>query len=148
MNRSFFTMFCVAAFLQACTPTVDIRGNLPDPEMVAKIEVGTSSQEQVMGWLGTPSSAMNYGGEVWYYVYVKTERVSFWDPKVLDYKALVISFDDAGKVKDMRHLAQKDMKTVDTVSRETPTAGREYSFVDQLVSNVGRFGKKDSKPSQ
>ena len=53
-----------------------------------------------------------------------------------------------GKVKDMRHLAQKDMKTVDTVSRETPTAGREYSFVDQLVSNVGRFGKKDSKPSQ
>lgn len=147
MIRKLFTLSFVAGSLWACTPTIDIRGNLPDPLLVAQIKVGQSSQEQVLGLIGTPSTTMTYGDEEWFYVFEKIETISWFTPTVLDYHALTIAFDDKGKVKTIKENTKDDMKDVDLVSRETPTAGREYSILDQLVSNVGKFSK-DKKPTQ
>ena len=101
-----------------------------------------------MALIGTPSSAINYGGETWFYVFEKIETVSFFDPTVLEYNSLTIDFDTNGKVKAMKQRTKDDMKNVDLVSRETPTAGREYSVLEQLISNVGKFGKDKTAASK
>ena len=145
MIRKFLVPLFAAGLLSACTPTVDIRGNLPAPEDVAQLKIGQTTDEQVLSLLGTPSSAQHYGDETWYYIYQKIETVSFFAPKIVDYQALTVSFDGSGKVKQVRHNTQKDMKDVEVVTRETPTAGREYSFIEQLIGNVGKF-TKDKKP--
>ena len=147
MIRKLFTLSVIAGSVWGCSPTVDIRGNLPDPLLVAQIKVGNTSQEQVLGLIGTPSTTMTYGDEEWFYVYEKIETVSWFTPKVTDYHALTLVFDDKGKVKAIKENSKDDMKDVDLVSRETPTAGREYTILEQLISNVGKFSK-DKKPSQ
>ena len=68
--------------------------------------------------------------------------------EILEYNSLTIDFDTNGKVKAMKQRTKDDMKNVDLVSRETPTAGREYSVLEQLISNVGKFGKDKTAASK
>ncbi len=136
-------MFCTALALGACTATVDLRGNLPEPEALAKIKVGETTEEQAQLILGTPSSVTNFGEQDWHYIYQKVSTVSFFTPREMDYITITLAFDATGKVKSITKLGKKDRKTIDLVSRETPTAGKEYSVMEQLIGNVGKFTKED-----
>ena len=125
----------------SCSPIVDLRGNLPSPESLSKIKPGTTSQDEVQALLGTPSSTMNYGEETWLYVSAKTETVSFFKPEEKERTVISVNFDKTGKVKDVVKRSLADGKEIDTVSRETPSAGKEMSLLEQLLGNVGRFSK-------
>src|SRR5271169_130718 len=57
-----------SALLVGCTISVDQRGNLPDPDKLAEIQPGTTTKEQVVKVLGTPSSASTFNDDTWYYI--------------------------------------------------------------------------------
>ena len=136
--------FSMALFgLSACSPTVDIRGRIPEPELLAQVKVGQSSEDDVQTLLGSPSSTTVWGNQIWHYIYERTETVSFLTPVVKEYKAVSIVFDDQGKVAKIEKLNGKKIKDVDLVTRETPTAGKEMTVVEQLLGNVGKFAKED-----
>jgi outer membrane protein assembly factor BamE (lipoprotein component of BamABCDE complex) len=61
----------------------------------------------------------------------------------VDYATITVSFDTNGKVDSVKKLGKKDRKSIDLVTRETPSAGREFSIMEQLVGNVGKFTKAD-----
>ena len=147
MVRKCLLTFVSAACLWSCSPTVDTRGNLPAPAALAKIVVGETNEEQAQSILGTPSTVTTYGDLTWHYVYQKIETVSFFKPKELDYVTVTLVFDGDGKVKSISRLGKKDRKNVETVTRETPTAGKEYSVIEQLIGNVGKFSKAGSTPT-
>jgi outer membrane protein assembly factor BamE (lipoprotein component of BamABCDE complex) len=126
---------------QACAPIVDQRGNLPLPEALAQIKPGKTSEDEVMSLLGSPSTTMNYGEETWHYVSSRTETMAFFKPEEKERTVISISFDKAGKVKELVKRTLADGQTVETVSRETPTAGKEMSALEQLLGNVGKFSK-------
>ena len=125
----------------ACTPTVDQRGNLPHPELVAQIKPGKSTRDDVATILGSPSTTMNYGGESWHYISARTETTAFFRPETIERKVLSITFDQNGVVRDVATKGLEDGQEVETVDRVTPTAGKEMSIVEQLLGNVGRFSK-------
>jgi outer membrane protein assembly factor BamE (lipoprotein component of BamABCDE complex) len=52
---------------------------------------------------------------------------------------VVVGFDDTGLVRDVRRYTLEDGKLIDPVTRKTPAPGKELSFLEQLVGNVGRF---------
>ena len=52
---------------------------------------------------------------------------------------MVVKFDEAGTVADVRELDQNAGKEVELVERTTPTAGRDMNFIEQMLGNVGRF---------
>lgn len=131
--------------LAACSPTMELRGNLPHPEQVAQIEVGKTTQDEVLTLIGTPSSTMNYGEEIWHYISTRTEQLAFFEPKVLDRTVLSLSFDAKGVVKDVQKKTLKDSRDITTVDRETPTAGKDFTILEQLLGNVGRFSKDSAK---
>jgi outer membrane protein assembly factor BamE (lipoprotein component of BamABCDE complex) len=134
------TLFLAAA-AAACSPRIDVRGNLPNPDQLALVKPGDVNRDDVAAMLGTPSSTALFDDETWYYISSKTETVSFLSTKELERRIVAISFDKNGTVKAVRELTLQDGKVVKPVERETPTAGNEMTVLEQLFGNIGRFSK-------
>ena len=112
---------------------------------MAQIKVGETTQDEVMTLLGTPSSTMNYGEEVWHYISGRTETTAFFMPDEKERKVVSIFFDNGGKVSNITTLTLLDGKVIQSVGRETPAAGKDLSFLEQLLGNVGKFSKEEKK---
>jgi outer membrane protein assembly factor BamE (lipoprotein component of BamABCDE complex) len=163
-NRSIAAMFSrgvitataglLALGLGACVASVDQRGNLPEPEKIAQIQPGSTTRDQVAKILGTPSSTGVFNDKSWYYISRKTKRVAFLDPDVLDQQVFVVNFDGRGVVNSVDHKDLKDGREIEMAPGATPAPGRELTFVEQVLGNVGRFnkgssrGSSDSEPTQ
>ena len=129
----------LAVALGACAPTVQVRGNIPDEETVSKINPGVHSRIDIASLLGSPSTVSTFQDSKWYYIGQKSTQFAFFAPEVLERKVLVVSFDDAGFVAATQTYALEDGKIIDPVDRITPTEGREITFLQQLLGNLGRF---------
>jgi len=129
----------IAVALAACQPTIDQRGNLPDDKKISAIEPGVTTKQAVSQLLGTPSSVSTFGDKTWYYISRRTEQTAFFNPQVLDQQVIVVGFDEGGIVRNVQHLNLADSRPVDPSPRETPSAGKELSFVEQLLGNLGKF---------
>lgn len=130
-----------AASLAACVPTVDQRGNLPEPDRLAQIQPGTTTREQVAKILGTPSSTGVFDDKNWYYISRRTKQLAFFDPDVLDQQVYIVNFDDKGVVRGVDHKELKDGREIAPAPGATPAPGRELTFLEQVLGNIGRFSK-------
>lgn len=149
MTRSTPSRVLAAALLgvalTACTPTVATRGNLTDPDLVAQVKTGTSTRDEVANLLGTPTAVGTFDQKVWYYIGQKTEKTAFFKPDVLERRVVVVHFNDAGVVSDLKTLDHNQGQDIEMVERTTPTHGKEMGFLEQMIGNFGRFSAKDSK---
>ena len=125
--------------LQSCSSKTIITGNLPDPDLIANIEVGQVSKNEVLELLGSPSTKATFNDNDWYYVSEKTSTRAFFDPEVINRKVLIIQFDNREIVKKITQLSLKDGEKIEMVDRITPTAGKEMTILKQIFGNVGRF---------
>ena len=130
----------VALAITGCSPTLETHGNIPDPEIVQSVRIGMSNREQVSQMLGTPSAVATFDKESWYYVGMRTSRLAFLEPEILERKVLVVRFDDQGIVRQVEHLTKEDGREIQVVDRKTPTRGKELTVIEQILGNVGRFG--------
>ena len=131
----------IATLLSACAPIIVQRGNLPDPELLSRVQPGVQSRNQVADLLGSPSSVATFGDEVWYYISSQTETLAFYEPEVTEQKVIAITFDSAGMVKTVRAYGLEDAQAIEPVARITPTGGRAITILEQLFGNLGRFNK-------
>ena len=122
-----------------CSPRVDVRGNLPDPDLLADIEIGHINKRGVADLIGSPSSVSPFASDTWYYVNERTETTAFFEPEIKERNVLVIRFDQAGVVRDVKTFGLEDARKIEIVGRVTPTAGKEFTILRQLVGNIGRF---------
>jgi outer membrane protein assembly factor BamE (lipoprotein component of BamABCDE complex) len=129
-----------AVMLTGCSISEDQRGNLPDPEKLAQLQPGNTTKEQVVRILGSPSSASTFDDNVWYYISRRVKQVAFFSPTVLDQQVYIVDFDDKGVVRDVGHKTLADSRSISPAPGATPAPGRELSFMEQLLGNVGRFG--------
>ena len=142
MRRLFVLLATVsgAAAFASCAPTVDQRGNLPNPDKLAEIHAGSTTKDEVAKILGTPSSVSVFNNDKsWYYISRRTAQTAFFDPDVLDQQVYIVNFDDQGVVKAVDHKLLEDGKEIAPVARATPAPGRELSFLEQLIGNLGKF---------
>ena len=129
----------LATGISACSSRIDQRGNLPDPDTLANVEIGHINKQGVADLLGSPSSVGAFDGDTWYYISERTEKVAFFEPKVLERKVLVFRFDPKGILSEMNELGMDDATNIEMVARKTPTAGNEIGVLRQLFGNIGRF---------
>lgn len=125
--------------LAACGSDVIVRGNMPDPELIAEIQPGADTRDDVIDKLGSPSAVSTFLDRRWYYIGQKQEQFAFLDPTVLERSVLVVSFDNAGTVDDTLMYTLEDGSIVSPVGRTTPTEGKEMTVLQQLFGNLGRF---------
>ncbi|NKB21148.1 MAG: outer membrane protein assembly factor BamE [Alphaproteobacteria bacterium] len=132
------------AITTGCEETVDVRGNAPDPKLVAELKPGVHKQRDVQRRLGAPSTVATFDNEVWYYISGRVKSVSFFKPELLERKVLTIRFDKKGVVQKIQEIDATKQKEIELVERETPTKGKELTFIQQIIGNIGKFGDPSS----
>jgi outer membrane protein assembly factor BamE (lipoprotein component of BamABCDE complex) len=125
--------------LAGCTNPVDQRGNLPDPDKLAQIKPGVTTKAAVTQLLGSPSSIAAFDDNTWYYISQRTRPVVFTNPKLLDQEVVAIDFDNNGIVLDLTRKTMADAEAITPNPNATPAPGREFSVIEQLLGNLGRF---------
>ncbi len=115
------------------------RGYVIDDRTISQVQTG-SSAEQVLVVLGTPSTTSTVGGDAWYYISQKTVRpVAFMKEKITDQRVFAVYYDKNKKVQRIANYGIEDGQLIDYVTRTTPTAGNEPSFVRNMLQNLLRF---------
>ncbi|MBX7198558.1 MAG: outer membrane protein assembly factor BamE [Rhodospirillaceae bacterium] len=132
-------LIALALPLAGCIKDVEQRGNFLKPEMLAQLAPGEQTRQDVEAILGTPSTTAVFDGDTWYYISAHTTQYAFYPNHEFDRTIYAVAFDERGILKDVRKLDLEDGKNVSIAKRETPTKGREYSFLEQLVGNLGRI---------
>lgn len=138
----------VAILLTACSPTINERGNLADPELLSQITPGVATRNDILILLGSPSSTATFGDGTWYYIAARTETLAFYEPTVREQQVIAIDFDESGAVTGMRRYGLDDARDIEVVERVTPTSGKKLTILQQLVGNFGRFTDRSAPSSQ
>lgn len=128
--------------LSACAPRVAMRGNAVRIENVATIKPGTSTQNDVIRELGSPSNRSAFGKKTWYYISERTETTAFLAPKVMKRQIVVIQFAKNGLVSSVKILNTTKAASVTLAAGKTPTSGKSLGLFEQFFSNLGRFNNK------
>ena len=138
--RALFPLSAAAAvLLAACSTSVNQRGHLPPADEIAQIHPGKTTKDEVVKILGTPSSVGVFDDKDWYYISSRIKEYTFFSPQVMDQQVFVVSFNDDGIVKSVDHKTLQDGKEVVPIARATPAPGRELTFLEQVLGNLGRF---------
>ena len=137
-----------AGLMTGCAPTIDNRGFVPDPDLVAEIRVGVDNKMSVGQMLGNPTNVSTFDDDTWYYVSRRAENFAFFEENLLDQKILAISFDETGHVSEIEQHGIEEARHIDLVKRKTPTRGKKLGFFEQVLGNMGRFNKKQGQQQQ
>ncbi len=129
----------LVAATAACSPTTATRGHLFEETRLSEIEPGRSTRNDVAAILGSPSTVSAFEPDVWYYIGQVTEQTAFFDPDVVERQVLVVTFNPQGVVEMLDQRDRDDGARVELVDRETPTLGRQMTFIEQMIGNFGRF---------
>jgi len=130
--------------LAACSPPVELRGNLPDPASVAQIVPGKTTKAEVTRLMGSPSNISTFDTGTWYYIARRSVRDALSEPELTGQTVYVVKFDDSGVVKSFQQQDNNDTD-VAMISRTTPASGKELSIIEQLLGNFGKFTGSDEK---
>ena len=125
--------------LTACSPAIDQRGNMPDPELISQITPGVATRNDIEILLGSPSSTATFGNDTWYYIAARVETLAFYEPTVREQQVVAVDFDETGTVTAVRRYGLDDAREIEPVERTTPTSGKKLTILQQLVGNFGRF---------
>jgi len=130
--------------LAACSPAVELRGNLPDPAAVAQITPGKTTKVEVTRLMGSPSNISTFDTGTWYYIARRSVRDALSEPQLTGQTVYVVQFDDAGVVKSFQQQDNNDTQ-IAMIPRTTPASGKELSVIEQLLGNFGKFSSSDDK---
>ncbi len=136
LGKTAIAIVVASTLLSACTSTTDVfhNGYVMDERSLQLIPEG-SSREQVLLTMGTPSTTATFGNEVFYYISQKrVRRAAFMKPTLVEQNILAIYFNKDGVIERKANYALQDGKVFDTISRTTPTGGKDLTFLQQLLS--------------
>jgi outer membrane protein assembly factor BamE (lipoprotein component of BamABCDE complex) len=135
----FFALSLGMLALTACNFPSTQRGNLPKPDALEQIKPGVTDKQTVTRLLGTPSSTAAFDGNTWYYISHEIKQVAFLEPQTVDQQVVAVRFDDNGVVVGIDRKGLHDANPVSPNPNATPAQGREYTFLEQLIGNFGKF---------
>jgi outer membrane protein assembly factor BamE (lipoprotein component of BamABCDE complex) len=136
-----------ALLMTGCTEAVQVRGNLPDPDVVGEIEPGRHNRRDVAQMIGSPSTVSSFQDRKWYYIGQKTSQIAFYKPEVLERSVLVVTFDQQGRVDETLLYTLEDGQVIEPVGRITETQGEDASILQDLLGNLGRFSSDQAPTS-
>lgn len=132
----------LAAALAAggCSAIRENRGYIQDPTLVATVQPGIDNQQSVTATLGRPTFTSQFGQPTWYYVSSITGRRPFVSPTIREHSVLAVKFDAQGNVVSSEQTGMEQVVHLSPDGAETPTLGRERSFLEDLFGNIGQVG--------
>ena len=133
-------ILAAAIGLSGCTTIKETRGYISEAVLVDSIQPGIDNQTSVEGTLGRPTFTSQFGEPTWYYVSSTTARKPFVRPKIKQHSVLAVKFDAVGNVVATEKSGLDQVAYISPDGDETPTLGRERSFLQDLFGNIGAVG--------
>lgn len=128
--------------LAGCTPMNATRGNMLEDYQMKEILPGIDGKDDVVRKIGSPTTVSTFDDNTWYYMGQKTQKKGIMDPKVTSEKIVTIVFAAAdGKVQSVTQ-KQDGRSDIPLVQRTTPASGNDFTFVQQMLGNVGKFNRQ------
>ena len=133
--------------LGACTPTVTTRGNLLSDTKFVQVQPKKSTRADVVQYWGPPTTVSSFDTNVWYYIGETTSQKGIFAPEVQKRRLVRVKFDPKNNdtVEEIADLDPKKAKDIKLVGRTTPTAGREFTAVQQFIGNMGKYNQNAAK---
>jgi outer membrane protein assembly factor BamE (lipoprotein component of BamABCDE complex) len=125
----------------ACAPIVTSHGNLLTPSKLTQITPMTSTRVDVEQAWGPPTVVPAFDPNTWYYAGEVDKRTGIFAPKVDKRTVVKVTFDGSDTVTGVSVVDPKLAENITPVSRTTPSAGKEYTVVQQFIGNLGKFNK-------
>ena len=125
----------------ANNPHDSYTGYMPSKENVKRLRPGVHNIASVQQLLGSPSSVTRFRHRSWLYVAQRSEVKAFLAPRVINRRILELVFDEKGILRDIKRYDLKNGKQLEIVEDVTPTRGTEFSILQQLLGNLGRFSE-------
>lgn len=129
-----------AATLGGCSSIRESRGYVVDPVLFNAVQPGIDNRRSVEGTLGRPTFTSQFGEPTWYYVSSTTGRRPFVRPRIQQHLVLAVRFDEAGNVTSAERSGIDQVVYLRPDGDETPTLGRERTFLEDLFGNIGAVG--------
>ena len=120
-----------------CTSITEGAGYIPNDQLTSAIQPGLDNRRSVEETLGRPSFESQYGAPTWYYVSSTTGRKPFVRPRIQQHAVFAVQFDGAGNVVSTGTTGMEQVVYLMPDGNETPTLGRERSFLEDLFGNIG-----------
>lgn len=143
MNRFSFAFSASVAAMLALSGCVSVRSShgyiLERGETEVSGRVGLDTKESVLAKYGEPSMIGSFDPNAWYYLASFDQARAFFRPRVKNREIVAFKFDQAGLVQSVERLTVADGYDVKMASRETATRGKELSFWEQVLGNVGQL---------
>ena len=133
-------VLATAALATGCSSIVNHRGYIADQVLMQSIQPGIDNRLSVERTLGRPTFTSQFGEPVWYYVSSNTAQAPFSQPRITTHNVLAVRFDEAGNVIGAEQSGMDQVAQINPDSTETPTLGRERSFLEDLFGNIGQVG--------
>jgi outer membrane protein assembly factor BamE (lipoprotein component of BamABCDE complex) len=130
----------VAALAAGCSSIVGHKGYLADEVILQSVQPGIDNRTSVQAALGQPSFQSQFGEPVWYYVSSTTNQRPFTTPRIAQHTVLAVRFDPAGNVVSAERTGLEQVARISPESDETPTLGKDRSFLEDLFGNIGQVG--------
>jgi outer membrane protein assembly factor BamE (lipoprotein component of BamABCDE complex) len=140
----FSYVIAAACAVACCSPDIEQRGHLLTQDEIAQIHPGKTSKDQVVQILGSPSSVGVFNPNAWYYISKRTSQSSVFLPRTTDQQVFIVDFNQDGIVAAVDHKGLKDAENITPAPGATPAPGRELTFLEQVIGNLGRFSGSSS----
>lgn len=128
-----------------CSPIVTAHGNMVSSAKITQITPNTSTRADVEQAWGPPTIVPAFDPNTWYYAGEIDKRTGIFAPRVDKRTVVRVTFDGSDLVTSVAELDPKSAENISPVSRTTPTAGKEYTAVQQFIGNIGKFNKNMPK---
>lgn len=147
MRLANIAVLFVALALGACTPTVVARGNLLTDSQFKQVQADKSTRADVVQAWGPPTVTSPFDPNIWYYIGEKTSQKGIFAPEVEKRRMVRVKFNPTNNdtVVEVAELDPKMAQNIDPVSRTTPTAGKEFTFMQQFIGNIGKYNPDTAK---
>jgi outer membrane protein assembly factor BamE (lipoprotein component of BamABCDE complex) len=140
MLKKHIFILCTIGLLSGCYPTRNTQGNFVDVDIVQQLIPGRSTKSEIREALGPPTTTNFFiTQDSWYYIGEKTEKTSFFNPKILERLVVEINFDTEGVAQKIHMYDQKDGYSIEPDQAFTPTYGRDPSFLADVFGNFGKY---------
>lgn len=137
----------VGLLLAACTPMTANRGNMLDDYQMKEIQPGVDTRDEVVRKIGSPTTIAPFDDNTWYYIGQKTSKRGILDPQITDERIVVVTFAQDGMVDKI--VERKDgREDIPITQRKTPTTGNDFTFMQQLLGNLGKFNKQEGNAAE
>ena len=127
-------------FLNACSGIKSNNGYMPVSDKIDQLKVNVTTSISAKSELGEPALVLGSREPIFIYSSQITDRILFFEPKVVSRDILVLYFNKKKRLKKLDRFNKNDGKYVDINTGSTRLKDEEKSLLAAIFSNVGISG--------